>query len=95
MILGLDTETTGLPDFRAPSDADHQPHLVQLAMVLLDDDLTERASVSMIVRPEGWTSGPEALAAHGITEEIATRCGVPEKVGRPRSRIWPMRPALG
>lgn len=80
MILGLDTETTGLPDFRAPSDAEHQPHLVQLAMVLLDDDLTERASVSMIVRPEGWVSGPEALAAHGITEEIATRCGVPEKV---------------
>lgn len=79
MILGLDTETTGLPDFRAPSDAPHQPHLVQLAMVLLGDDLVERASVSLLIRPDGWVSGPEALAAHGITEEMATALGVPEK----------------
>lgn len=79
MILALDTETTGLPDFRAPSDAEHQPHLVQLAMVLLGDDLVERASVSLLIRPDGWVSGPEALAAHGITEEMAGALGVPEK----------------
>lgn len=79
MILGLDTETTGLPDFRAPSDAEHQPHLVQVAMVLLDEHMVERASVSLLVRPDGWVSGPEALAAHGITEELASALGVPEK----------------
>lgn len=80
-ILCLDTETTGLPDFRAPSDADHQPHLVQLAMVLLDDDLVERASVSLIVKPDGWVIPEEGPAAvHGITNAMANAYGVPEKV---------------
>nr|WP_299241463.1 hypothetical protein [uncultured Halomonas sp.] len=37
-ILFFDTETTGLPDWKVPSDSEHQPHLVQLAAVLADDD---------------------------------------------------------
>lgn len=80
MILCFDTETTGLPDWGQPSDSAQQPHLVQLAMILLDDDLKERASLSMLIKPEGWVSGPEALAAHGITAEVATAYGVPEKM---------------
>lgn len=80
MILALDTETTGLPDWGAPSDAAHQPHLVQLAMILLDDDLTERASVSLIVRPDGWDIPEDIAKIHGITTEMAVALGVPEKV---------------
>lgn len=78
MILAFDTETTGLPDFRARSDAPQQPHLVQFAAVLLDDDWTERACVSLIVQPNGWTIPAEVAAIHGITTEIATLYGVPE-----------------
>ncbi len=78
MILAFDTETTGLPDYRAPSDAAHQPHLVQLAMLLLDDDLKERASLSLIIRPDGWEIPPEVSEIHGITTEMATAYGVPE-----------------
>lgn len=80
MILALDTETTGLPDWRAPSDADHQPHLVQLAMILLDDDMQEQAIANLIVRPEGWTIPDEVAAIHGITNEKALALGVPEKL---------------
>lgn len=80
MLLAFDTETTGLPDWRSPSDADHQPHLVQLAMILLDDELQEHASVSLIVRPDGWTIPDDVAAIHGITTEKATRLGVPEKI---------------
>jgi DNA polymerase-3 subunit epsilon len=80
LILAFDTETTGLPDWGAPSDAKHQPHLVQLAMILLDDDLTERASVSLIVRPDGWVIPDDVAKIHGITTEMAERLGVPEKV---------------
>ena len=80
MILAFDTETTGLPDFKQPSDAPHQPHLVQLAMVLLDDDLTERASACLVVRPDGWTIPDDIAKIHGITTEIASAIGVPEKV---------------
>lgn len=80
MILAFDTETTGLPDFKAPSDAPQQPHLVQLAMILMDDDLTERASVSMIIKPDGWTIPDDVAKIHGITTEIAKRVGVPEEL---------------
>lgn len=80
MILAFDTETTGLPDFRAPSDSDHQPHLVQLAMVLLDDDLTEQASASLIIKPDGWSIPDDVAKIHGITTEFAAKVGVPEKV---------------
>jgi DNA polymerase-3 subunit epsilon len=80
MILAFDTETTGLPDFKRPSDEPQQPHLVQLAIVLLDDDFTERASASLIIRPDGWTIPDDIAKIHGITTEIATRVGVPEKM---------------
>lgn len=78
MRLYYDTETTGLPEWRAPSDAEHQPHLVQLAAVLLDDDERERAAVNVIIRPDGWEIPNEAVATHGITTEVAMACGVPE-----------------
>lgn len=80
MILGFDTETTGLPDWGQPSDADHQPHLVQLAMVLLDDDLVEVASASLVVRPEGWIIPDDVAKIHGITTERALAVGVSEKI---------------
>lgn len=80
MILALDCETTGLPDWGKPSDAPQQPHLVQLAMILLDDDLTERACVSVIVKPDGWTIPEEITAIHGISTDLAARVGIPEKV---------------
>lgn len=80
MFLCFDTETTGLPDWSKPSDAAHQPHLVQLAMILLDDELAERASVSLIIKPDGWTIPDDIAQIHGITTEMATRLGVEEKM---------------
>lgn len=79
MFLAFDTETTGLPDWRSPSEGAHQPHLVQLAMILMDADFTERASVSMIIKPEGWTIPDDVAKIHGIDTDLATRFGVPEK----------------
>lgn len=80
MILAFDTETTGLPDWNQPSDSEHQPHLVQFAAVLLDDELVERASVNLIVKPEGWVISEEMTAIHGISHEQALRFGVSEKL---------------
>lgn len=81
MILFYDTETNGLPDFRAPSDAPHQPHIVQFAALLVDPvTRRERAAVNVVVRPDGWNISGEMSAIHGITEEMATRCGIPEKL---------------
>lgn len=77
MILFFDTETTGLPDYRSPSNAAHQPHLVQLAHILCEDDGAEVESANVIVRPDGWTIPDEVAAIHGITTEIALEKGIP------------------
>lgn len=77
MILFFDTETTGLPDKRMPLDWEGQPHLVQLAAVLTEDDGTERGSFSTIIEPSGWTIPEGAAKVHGITTELAAAAGMP------------------
>lgn len=77
MILFFDTETTGLVQFSLPHDHPSQPHLVQLGCVLTEDDGTIRATLDLIVRPSGYVIPRTASDIHGITTEIAERCGVP------------------
>lgn len=80
-ILFYDTETTGLPDFQAPSEAPHQPHIVQLAAVLVEPDTRKAlSSLNVVIRPEGWTIPAGVAAIHGITTEIAQDVGIPEGV---------------
>lgn len=79
--LFYDTETTGLPDFKAPSESPHQPHIVQLAACLVDlDTRATLASLDLIIRPEGWTIPDEVAAIHGITTEKAMDLGVSESM---------------
>jgi len=70
----FDTETTDLPDYKSPAGP-RQPHVVQLAAVLVDG-ASERGMVTL-VQPEGWTIHPGAQAAHGITLARAQAEGVP------------------
>lgn len=64
--LAWDTETNGID----------RPMLVEIGAVLMEDD-RERASVSLIVRPDGWRIPPTASAVHGISENDAAALGVP------------------
>ncbi len=67
--LVFDTETSGLPDWRAPDDAPGQPRLASYALLFVDDDLEiERRSVGL-VKPDGWTMGSGAVAVNGLTQE--------------------------
>lgn len=50
MIFAFDTETTGLPDFRARSADPSQPHIVQLALLLYDDEGNELEHDCMPIR---------------------------------------------
>ena len=77
MILVFDTETTGFVDFHMPPDHECQPHLVQLAAILIDDAGSERATMSVIVKPDGYEIPEKASAVHGITTDIASRVGIP------------------
>jgi DNA polymerase III subunit epsilon len=75
MILFFDTETDGLAKFSLPDTDPSQPNLVQLALLLCEDDGTERFSFSTIVKLTSII--PEkASSIHGITTEIATHYGL-------------------
>lgn len=79
LVFAYDTETTGIPDWKIPSDDPSQPHLVQLAGILADTDSREIiSSVDLIIRPDGWEIPDEVAAIHGITTEKALQVGVPE-----------------
>lgn len=75
----FDTETTGLPLFKEPSEHPGQPHIVQLAACLVDMETRKTiASMDVIVKPDGWTISDDVAAIHGITTEHAMQVGVPE-----------------
>lgn len=84
MILAYDSETTGFVNEREAPSHPSQPHLVQLACILLGEDGVELQSVNLIVRPDLgengqplWIIPPGAAAVHGITTDIAIKYGVP------------------
>lgn len=75
----FDTETTGLPLFKEPSEHPDQPHIVQLAACLVDLDTRKTiASMDVIVKPDGWIVPDDVASIHGITTEHAMQVGVPE-----------------
>lgn len=77
--LFYDTETSGLPLFKEPSEDPRQPHIVQLGALLVDLDTDKTlASMDVIVRPNGWTIPTDVAAIHGITTEMAMDLGIPE-----------------
>ncbi len=81
LAIVFDTETTDIVDWKKPSEAEHQPHIVQLAANLVDIDSQKVIqSMDVIIKPEGWTSNKEAFDKHGITTEYALDVGIPEKM---------------
>lgn len=80
LAIFYDTETTGLPDFKQPSGAPHQPHIVQLAAAMVDLDARKTVQhMNVIVRPENWLFDQEAVDTHGITYEYAMDVGISEE----------------
>lgn len=76
----FDTETTGLPDWKAPSESEAQPHIVQLAAHVLNLDSKKIIhSMDVIIKPDGWVIPEEVSTIHGITTEYALQVGIPEK----------------
>jgi DNA polymerase III subunit epsilon len=79
LALFFDTETTGLPLFKEPSEHPAQPHIVQIGARLVDMNSRRIVgTLDVICRPDGWTIPEEVSAIHGITTEHALAVGVPE-----------------
>lgn len=80
LILFYDTETTGFPDWHQPSDAEHQPHIVQLAACLVERETRKIvSSMDVVVSADGWEIPEEVSKIHGITTERAKAVGVSEE----------------
>lgn len=71
----IDTETSGLPDYKLPADDPAQPHLAHLAMIYLDDDGEETGRDDFYIKPDGWTMEAEASAVNGLTDEFLAANG--------------------
>lgn len=74
IILFFDTETTGLPLWKEPSDHPDQPHVCDLACELWADG-EQADSLDVIVNP-GVSIPDDVAAIHGITTERALAEGI-------------------
>ena len=64
----IDTETSGIFDFKQPADAPGQPRLANLAIILIDESFEPVGEIDNLIKPGGWTLTPEAAAVNGLTE---------------------------
>lgn len=78
MYLFFDTETTGLPDYKLPLEDDNQPHIVQLACLLTNEDGREMITWKSPIVPEGYEIDEQdrAFEVNKISNDIARRYGV-------------------
>lgn len=67
--LVFDTETTGLPDWRRPADAEGQPRLASWCMLFVDDDFEIEERHVGLVKPDGWEMPASATAINRLTNE--------------------------
>ena len=76
-LLIYDTETTAFPLWKEPSSDPGQPHICQLAAVLVDSGGSIMSSMNTIIKPDGWEITDEgAIKTHGITTEKALAWGI-------------------
>src|SRR5512137_51403 len=73
--LFFDVETTGKALMKEGPETAGQPHVVQLAALLVEGE-REVACLNTLVIPEGFEVPPEASAIHGIMHEEARTCGI-------------------
>lgn len=83
----LDTETSGLPLYPKKgepppaADAPGQPHLASFTILATTPDLEvdEEASLSTLIKPDGWTMSEGASKVNGLTDEMLASGGIPIK----------------
>ncbi|MGL5180984.1 3'-5' exonuclease [Herbaspirillum huttiense] len=74
--LIFDTETTGIPEYKLPSEDPSQPHIIQIAADLVDlDTRRSLASLNTLIKPAGWVIPADVEAITGITTERAAMFG--------------------
>lgn len=81
-----DVETTGLPVYSAPADADYQPRMCSIAAALVEEDGSIEKQFYHLIKPEGWPLDDARFVAnmdqardkaHGLTFEKLEAEGIP------------------
>ena len=76
MPLFFDTETTGFPQDKLPLDDPVQPHMVQIAAILDDENGNTKASINIIINADCGLVPERAYNIHKISEAIYKEFGV-------------------
>lgn len=80
-ILFFDTESNGIPVWQKPSGSECQPHIVQIAGILYDDETKKIVNeFETIIKPSGWSIPDDVADIHGITTERAYDEGIDEEL---------------
>lgn len=74
----IDTESSGLFDYKKPADAPGQPRLAAFGMILVNEDLEIESETSLLIKPDGWTfdNNSDAAKKNGLTHEQLMAEGV-------------------
>lgn len=77
--IALDTESSGLFDFKKDADAPGQPRMAAIGMIFADEDLNETERHSFLIKPNGWTfdDNCEAAQVNGLTHQRLMDEGIP------------------
>ena len=78
LVLIYDTETSGFPLWKDPSEDPRQPHIVDLCAILYTPEGEVVDMMETMIRPDGWIIPDEVAEVHGITTDIATINGIDE-----------------
>ncbi len=76
-FLFYDTETTGLPLFKEPSEDSRQPRIIQLAALPTDEDGAKLSSMDALIHHEGLVIPKEISELTGITDAKCQAGGLP------------------
>lgn len=78
-IFVYDTETTGFPLWKEPSEHPGQPHLVDLCGIMYSAEGEIIEVMEALIRPDGWSISDEVSKIHGITNDYAIINGIDER----------------
>jgi DNA polymerase III epsilon subunit-like protein len=67
----IDTESSGIFDYKKPADAPGQPRMAGFGMILVGPELEIEAEHGFLIRPDGWTfdDNSDAAKINGLTQQ--------------------------
>jgi len=74
----VDTEGSGIFDYKKPADAPGQPRMAALGLILVNEVLEIEAEHGFLIRPDGWTfdDNSDAAKLNGLTHRLLMEEGV-------------------